>query len=223
MNLIPLQKVVTGAAVAVGMVLASPLLAVGTAQSNQSMAAGTHHPAPVVVGLQDAQRDLWVGHIFWVRNVVTETFAKNPEAAKAAEENVVANAKAIAGSIQPFYGKAASDQLFQLLAGHYGAVKEYLTAHIDGSKKREDAAIEHLTTNAQEIAAFLSGANPYLPKDALEGLLLAHGGHHLQQIQQVKLKKYATEATTWTEMLGHVYTIADSLTAAIGKQFPERV
>ncbi|MGH9783069.1 MAG: hypothetical protein ACRD88_02695 [Terriglobia bacterium] len=169
-----------------------------------------------------AQRDLWVGHIFWVRNVVTDTLAGNKKGAAAAENEVVANAKAIAASIEPFYGKAASDKLFALLAGHYGAVKQYLEASATGSKAKQDAAVKGLIANATEIARFLSGANPNLPFDTLNGLLLAHGGHHIQQIQQLKGKQYAEEAQTWEAMKKHMYVIADALAGGIAKQFPAK-
>ena len=69
-----------------------------------------------------------MGHVFWVRNVVVSTFAGNQPAAAAAEQEVVANAKQIAAAIEPYYGKDASEKLFGLLAGHYGAVKQYLEA-----------------------------------------------------------------------------------------------
>ena len=75
-----------------------------------------------------------------------------------AEQAVVGNAKDIAGSIAPFYGQPASDKLFMLLAGHYGAVKEYLDAAVKKDAAAESKATHHLTANAQEIAAFLSGA-----------------------------------------------------------------
>jgi hypothetical protein len=179
--------------------------------------------APATVKVAEtgaAQRDLWVGHIFWVRNVVTDTLAGNRQAAAAAEKEVVANAKAIANSIEPFYGKAASDKLFGLLAGHYGAVKQYLEATAAGSKAKQDAAVKNLTGNATEIARFLSGANPNLPFDTLNGLLLGHGGHHIQEIQQLHGKRYAEEAQTWQAMKQHMYVIADALAGAIAKQFP---
>ena len=169
-----------------------------------------------------AQRDLWVGHIFWVRNVVTDILAGNKQAAAAAEKEVVANAKAIAASIEPFYGKAASEKLFGQLAGHYGAVKQHAEATVAGSTARQDAAIKSLTTNATEIARFLSGANPNLPFDTLNGLLLAHGGHHIQQNQQLKSKQYAQEAQTWEAMKNHMYVIADALAGALAKQFPAK-
>lgn len=167
-------------------------------------------------------RDLWVGHIFWVRNVVTDTLAGNKAGAAAAEQEVVANARAIADSIGPFYGEAASDKLFGLLAGHYGAVKQYLEATAAGSASRQDTAVKNLTGNAADIARFLSGANPNLPFDTLNGLMLAHGGHHIQEIEQIKNRQYAQEAQTWEAMKRHMYVIADALVNAIASQFPAR-
>lgn len=169
-----------------------------------------------------ALRDLWVGHVFWVRNVVVDTLAGNTSAAVAAENEVVANAKQIAGAIEPYYGKAASEKLFGLLAAHYGAVKEYLEAIAAGSKAKQDAASKRMTGNAAEIATFLSGANPNLPFATLNGLLLAHVGHHVQEIQQLKAKQYAEEAQTWEAMKQHMYVIADALAGAIAKQFPAK-
>ncbi len=187
---------------------------------------GTHSiaqtPAPAKVNETGAAlRDLWVAHVFWVRNVVVSTFAGNQPAA-AAEQEVVANAKKIAAAIEPYYGKDASEKLFGLLAGHYGAVKQYLDATVAGRKDTQDAAFKNLSGNASEIARFLSGANPNLPFDTLNGLLLAHGGHHVQQIQQVQSKQYAEEAQTWEAMKRHMYVIADALAGGIAKQFPKQ-
>jgi hypothetical protein len=210
--------VMTAALVFAYLTLAAPAFAqhVGHVAALQAPGASKVAEASAV------QRDLWVGHIFWVRNVVVETFAGNKKAAAAAEKEVVANAKAIAASIEPFYGKAASEKLFGLLAGHYGAVKQHLDATAAGSRAKQDVAVKNLTGNATEIARFLSGANPNLPFDTLNGLLLAHGGHHLQQNQQIKSKQYAQEAQTWEAMKRHMYVIADALAGAIAKQFPAK-
>jgi hypothetical protein len=56
-----------------------------------------------------------------------------------------------------------------LLAGHYGAVKTYLDASIAKDAAGQSDATTKLLSNATEIAVFLSTANPYLPKDAVEG------------------------------------------------------
>jgi hypothetical protein len=205
-------------------ILAAFLIPVGPvwAQHTQHTIVAQAPTQAKIAETSAAQRDLWVGHIFWVRNVVTDALAGNKKAAAAAEKEVVANAKAIAASIEPFYGKAASEKLFGLLAGHYGAVKQYLDATAAGSKAKQDAAVSNLTGNATEIAKFLSGANPNLPFDTLNGLLLAHGGHHIQEIQQLKSRQYAQEAQTWDAMKKHMYVIADALAGAIAKQFPAK-
>lgn len=207
------KRFIPALSLAVGVALAAPL------HAGQDHHANAAAPTSKAIQTKDALRDLWVGHVFWVRNVAIETLAGNKAAAKAAEEQVVTNAKQIAGAIEPFYGKAASEKLFGQLAGHYGAVKDYLVAT---DKAAQEAAWKKLGANAEEIATFLSGANPNLPIDTLRGLLLAHGGHHVQQITQLRAKDYAGEAQTWDAMRQHMYVIADALTDALAKQFPAK-
>jgi len=181
----------------------------------------TASPAKVA-DTKAALRDLWLGHILGIRNVAVATMDKNAAARESAEKSVVANAQQLAGSIEPFYGKAASDKLFTLLAGHYGAIHDDLDATVAGNAAQQEAAIKTLTANAGEISTFLSGANPYLPKDAVMGLLTAHAAHHLQQFQQLKAGEYAQEAETWNGMKKHIYVVADALTGALAQQFPAK-
>jgi hypothetical protein len=53
-------------------------------------------------------------------------------------------------------------------------------------------------------------------------LLQAHGGHHMDQIQQMTARHYAEESRTWAAMQTHMYVVADALTGAIAKQFPDK-
>jgi hypothetical protein len=193
--------------------------------------AQTHMPAPLIMAAADqgklnatkaTLRDLWVGHVFWVRNVVVAALAADDNAEKAAEQQIVANAQAIADSIEPFYGAEANKQFFALLAGHYGAIKTYLDASVANDEAKQSEATTLLLNNATEIASFLSSANPNLSKDAVEGLLQAHGGHHVAQIQQLQAKDYAAEAQTWTDMTQHIYVIADATADALAQQFVEK-
>jgi hypothetical protein len=169
-----------------------------------------------------ALRDLWLEHAFWVRSVVVARQNANDGAETAAEAAVVANAQAIAAAIEPFYGVAARDRLFQLLAGHYGAVKAYLDAAQQSSDSGQAKALDALLANAAEIATFLSGANPHLPHEAVLGLLETHGAHHVGQIEHVFGGEYTEEAGLWGEMTRHMYVIADALAGALAAQFPER-
>ncbi|CAI3808120.1 hypothetical protein GLGCALEP_05012 [Pseudomonas sp. MM221] len=169
-----------------------------------------------------ALRDLWVEHIFWVRNYAVANQAGNAKQAEVAANEVVSDATRIANSIAPLYGQPAADQLLKLLAGHWGAIKHYSDATVGKDKKGQQAAVDELTSNAKALAAFLAKANPNLPEPTLLTLLSAHGGHHVAQIDQLAAGDYAGEARTWGMMREHILTLSDALAAALVKQFPDK-
>ncbi len=176
--------------------------------------------APTRTELQLALRSLWVDHIFWVRNVVLMTKLGDADAAKVAEEQTVQNAKDLAASISPYYGKEASDKLFTLLAGHYTSIKGYMTAVFSGNESAKTAAEDAMKKNAEEIASFLSSANPkHWPKEALLTALLTHGAEHMAQIEDINKKDYTAGAKVWEAERAQIYTIADVLAQGIAKQF----
>jgi hypothetical protein len=175
-----------------------------------------------VAGMQQDLRLLWLGHIFWVQHAVLSNATSNLTERDVAEQKVMANAKQIADMVMPFYGEMVSEKLFVLLAGHYAAVKEYSEATVAEDRRQQDAALACLASNADDIAVFLSGVNPYLRKDTVQSLVVAHGAHHILQINQYKKKDYARLEESWPMMRQHVYVIADTLTAALAKQFPSQ-
>lgn len=176
-----------------------------------------------VAEMQKTLRDLWLGHIFMIQHVVLYNTTNNPAGRHTADKQVLANAKQIADTFAPFYGEARSEKLFTLLSGHYAAVKAYSEATIEGNAEQQDIALVHLASNADEIDAFFNGVNPnHLSKNTIRGLIAAHGAHHVLQINQYKKKEYAKLEETWPMMRQHVYIIADTLTMALSKQFPEK-
>lgn len=175
-----------------------------------------------VADMKAGMRDLWSGHNFWIRNVVLDNTTNNRKALDFAEKAVVANAKKIAGTFTPFYGEAAAEQFYTLLVKHYGAIKAYSEATVAGSKSRQDAALADYASTTDEIAAFLSGVNRYLPKSTVRGLFAAHGAHHVELINELQEEDYGHEAETWEVMQQHVHAIADMLTAGLEKQFPAK-
>jgi len=207
-----------------GLLTAPLLLLFSLCLANPTAAATPKAEAESAVVLETkmALRDLWVEHVFWIRSFVLATHAGDEAQSKVAETEVVANAKTLAATIKPFYGQAASDGLLKLLAGHWAAVRDYNTALVSHSHPSRDKAAQAITANAHEIARFLSGANPYLPEDAVFGLLAAHGAHHMAQSNQVAANDFQSEAQTWHAMRRHMLTISDSIAGALAKQFPDR-
>jgi hypothetical protein len=198
------------------------LVLIGLMGCGSDPQAGGDRKHASVTELQQNLRDLWVGHIFWVRHVVSNIATNDPEERDAAEKEVVTNTRQIANTMTPFYGEAASEKLFSLLDANIDAVREYSEATAAGDKRQQDTALAHLSSNADEIADFLSHLNPYLQKDIVRGLIATHGAHHVLQINQYKAKDYAPLGATWPMMRQHIYVIADTLTTALAKQFPSK-
>jgi hypothetical protein len=202
------------------------ILALGLALGLGSNAAHAKEADPEKAAeLKMAVRDLWVGHIFWVRNVAVNEWAKKKGALDVADKKAVENARAIADAIGGFYGKEAGDQMFKLLAGHYGAIRKHMKATFKKEKKDkkgQDKAIKEALANVDEIAAFLSGANPNLPKETLKSVLTTHGTHHFGQNEAIRKGDWKGEAEIWDHMRTHMLDVADVLAGAIAKQFPEK-
>ena len=198
------------------------LVFIGLAGCDYETRAGRDANPARVEEMQQNLRDLWVGHIFWVRHVVSNIASHDPAERDAAEKEVVANTEQIANTMAPFYGEAASQKLFSLLDVNFNAVSEYSEAAVAEDKRQQDAALSHLASSADDIADFLSHLNPYLQKDIVRGLIATHGAHHVLQINQYKAKEYAPLGATWPMMRQHIYVIADTLTTALVKQFPSK-
>ncbi|QNP41700.1 hypothetical protein [Lysobacter solisilvae (ex Woo and Kim 2020)] len=203
--------------------LISGLLVPPGAQAHEGAhAAATPTAAVSAPKLQATLRTLWHGHVEKTREYAFAVKAGDARRSEAAANAVVANAKQLSAAVAGFYGKPAGERMLALLAGHWGAVKAMTDAERAGNRNGVNAAMATLTQNAGEIAVFLSGANPYLPQDAVRGLLIAHGAHHAAQISEVMRGDRVGEAKTWAAMQQHMDTIADAMAGALAKQFPKQ-
>ncbi|MCG3776083.1 MAG: hypothetical protein JW395_2932 [Nitrospira sp.] len=189
--------------------------------AGESLAAGEANPARAAE-MRQTYRDLWLGHIYWVQHSVLDSTAKSPVERDAVKKEVDANSKQIATVLIPFYGEGRSQQFLSLLDINIGAVREYSEATVVGNKSQQDAALARLASNADDFGVFFSSINPHLSKPTVQGLIAAHGAHHVLQINQHKKKEYAHLDETWKMMREHVYVIADTLTEALIKQFPDK-
>lgn len=221
--LAPAPATLLGVLLTPALVLAAPASPDATAQvaPHAHVAAASAAPAAVAAPhLHAALRALWHDHVVQTRAYAMAIKSGNTTYSDEAAQNVVANAQQIANAVSGFYGPAAGKQMLTLLGGHWGAVKAMTDAQQHGDNTAAQKAMATLTANAGQIATFLSGANPYLAHDAVQGLLLAHGAHHDAQIRQIMAGDTAAEATTWKAMQAHMDTIADALAGAIARQFP---
>lgn len=200
----------------------TPPAAHPTHSDTSRSASSQSNATPAAPKLQADMRTLWRGHIDKTRAYAMAVKAGNQRDADAAGNDVVTNAKAISTAVAGFYGDAGGAEMLRLLGGHWGAVKAMTDAEKKGDQAGVRKGLDDGIANAGEIANFLASANPNLPQDTVNGLMVAHVEHHRQQIGQIMAGDTAGEARTRAAMQEHMDTISDALAAAIAKQFPDK-
>src|SRR5207253_1472626 len=100
-------------------------------------------------------------------------------------------------------------------------VSASLANNFGGNAAAKEAAENRLMKNAEEIAAFVSGATPNLPKALVYRLLLTHGQQQVMAIDDIGKGAWSDEADMWNGMVKHIYTLTGTLAEGTAKEFPE--
>ena len=171
--------------------------------------------------LKQAMRRLWMDHTVYTRLYITSAFADLPDAQTVAGR-LLRNQEDIGNAIVPYYGKDAGNKLTDLLKQHIMIATEVVAAAKSGDQKKFGEADNKWVANADDIAAFLSAANPNWPKkDAADLLHL-----HLQLIKEFATarlsKNYAEDIKKLDEYFTEGMLIADTLSEGVIKQFPNK-
>jgi hypothetical protein len=104
-------------------------------------------------------RKLWEDHVTWTRLAIV-TFADGSAGFDATASRLLQNQTDIGDAVEPFYGSAAGNRLTALLHEHITIAVELLQDARAGDQAAFDAAKTRWYANANDIADFLSAANP---------------------------------------------------------------
>jgi hypothetical protein len=189
--------------------------------------AGSVHPAaastPVArAAFHDAMRKLWEDHVTWTRLYIVSAVAGLPDT-KPTAERLLRNQTDIGDAIKPFYGDAAGERLTALLKPHILIAAELVGAAKAGDDKRVQDASARWYANADEIADFLSGANPAnWPRQTLRSEMRHHLDLTLQEAQARLKGDWAADIAAYDTVHEHILGMADVLSTGIIKQFPRK-
>ncbi len=133
-----------------------------------------------------------------------------------------ANSVDISKAIGAVYGPDAEKAFLPLWRKHIGFFADYTTGVATKDKAKQDKAVDDLVGYSQDFGAFLSSANPNLPKSVVADLVKTH-------VVTLKDVVDAQAAGDWPKAYSairsayhHMQMIGDPLAAAIVKQFPTR-
>ncbi|RPJ02684.1 MAG: glycosyltransferase [Candidatus Aminicenantes bacterium] len=168
-----------------------------------------------------AMRKLWEDHITYTRNFIISSLANLEDAGKIAER-LLKNQDDIGDAIKPVYGAEAGAKLSALLRDHILIAADVVKAAMAGNAAGLDAANKKWYANADDIAAFLSGANPNWTRASLKDMLDKHLEYTTQEVVSRLKKDWAADIEAYDKGHVHMLMFADMLTHGIVKQFPDK-
>lgn len=170
------------------------------------------------VALQGAMRKLWEDHIIWTRVFIISALADLPDKA-AATDRLLQNQVDIGNAIKPFYGDAAGDKLTTLLKEHITTAAEVVAAAKAGDKAKLDDASKRWLANADQIAAFLSDANPKnWPRAEMQKMMHDHLTLTTNEVVARLQGNWAADIAAYDKVHEQILHMADMLSAGIIKQ-----
>lgn len=171
--------------------------------------------------LKSDMRKLWEDHITWTRNVIFNFIDELPGTEEAVAR-LLQNQVDIGNAIKPYYGDAAGNQLTALLREHILTAANVLTALKTGDQTALNTALAAWNTNADAIAAFLSGANPAWEAEEMKAMMRAHLGRTTEEAIARNTHNYSADVAAYDAVHQQILEMADMLTEGIIQQFPNR-
>lgn len=203
-------------AVAVTLTLASAtilLSPLGRADETASAASRMQRTA-----FHDTMRVLWEDHIVWTRMAIIGIVDDRPDVSFAVDR-LLANQDDIGDAVKPFYGEAAGEALSTLLREHITGAAALLQAVKAGGDGAAETAAWY--ANADEIAAFLSTANPRAwSLEMMTAMMRDHLDLTLAEAVARLTGDYAADVAAYDEIHGQILHMADMLSDGIIAQFP---
>jgi hypothetical protein len=196
----------------------------GDQHATDASAAAADRPlaTPKTVAFHDEMRRLWEDHITWTRLGIISLTTDAPDT-EATVGRLLENQADIGDAIKPFYGETAGQELTRLLRDHILIAADLIAAAKSGGETAVTEAQSRWTANADDIAAFLAGANPRF-WDLEEMKAMLH--EHLRLTTNEALARlqgdWAADIAAYDEIHLQALGMADMLSSGIVKQFLAR-
>jgi len=178
--------------------------------------------APKTLEVHSAMRKLWADHMQWTYGTV-DAFFHDANALDPTLQRLLANQDDIGNAIKPFYGDEAGAKLTELLRTHINEAVPVLKAAQAGDDAALKKAQDDWYANAQQIADFLTKANPdSWPASATGPALKMHIDQTTTYSVDLLKGDYAKAIEDYGHAFDHMMEVADILADGIVKQFPDK-
>jgi len=206
-------------------VLSSAWLVAGASAAQRE----THAKGPVATtghgsaaaDLKLSMRKLWTDHTVWTRDYIIAAVDDKPDATAAANR-LMKNQEDIGNAIAGYYGAAAGQQLTALLKDHISIAVDLIKAAKASNKTAQQQADTRWQKNAEDIATFLSKANPNWPRATLVDMMKKHLSTTTAEVVARLTHDWDGDVRAYDAVYEHILMMSDALSDGIVKQFPDK-
>lgn len=189
--------------------------------SNPSTSQGPNTDTKAA-GLRVVLNNLEAEHVDLASAATRAGFDGDPQFAAAAE-SLGRNTNDLSAAVASVYGEEAGAKFKEIWASHIGFFVDYTVAAKAGDQAKMDEAVKNLNGYVEAISAFLSQANPNLPKDAVAQLVGEHVGLLKEAVDKHGAGDYSGSYDAQSRARAQITNkIADTLAGAIVKQNPDK-
>jgi hypothetical protein len=171
--------------------------------------------------LHQNMRALWSDHVIWTRDYIVAAVADQPDQ-QAAAGRLMRNQEDIGAAVAAYYGPAAGARLTELLKAHISIAVDLIKAAKAGDGAAQQQADLAWRRNAEDIANFLSKANPNWPRPTLVEMMNTHLSTTTNEVVARLTKNWAEDVRAFDAVYHHILEMSDALSAGIVKQFPNQ-
>lgn len=211
----------TGVAVA-SVFLAAACSPMMSKSGHEPMAMTASHSGTAAADLRTGLNALLGEHVLLAAVATSHALGGREAAFKGAAVGLDANSVDFAKAIGSVYGSDAEQAFLPLWRKHIGFFVDYTVAVATNDKTKQNKAVNDLVQYTEDFGAFLSSANPNLPKQAVAELVKGHVLTLKEVVDAQAAKDWQKAYAAVRTAYGHMHMIADPLGAAIAKQFPQR-
>lgn len=172
--------------------------------------------------LRQDMRKLWTDHVVWTRDYIIASVDDKPDA-QAAANRLLKNQEDIGNTVAGYYGQAAGDKLTELLKQHILIAVDLVAAAKANNQQQFNELGAKWEQNGQDIADFLSSANPSNWSQAdLREMMKMHLATTTNEAVARLRKDYEGDVKAYDAVYNHILVMSDTLSDGIIKQFPDK-
>ncbi len=167
--------------------------------------------------LLETVRRLWMKHVFWTRLFIISAASNLPDI-RPVTDRLLRNPKDFAAALRPLYGDRVAQTFDDLLTQHLTIAADLVNAAKAGNSALAAQKRAAWFANADSIAGFLAGINPFWNSETWRSMLYDHLRMTENEAVQTLNRRYAESIAQFDAIQEQALRMADEMGYGIIRQ-----